>query len=128
MNVEDEVEGWILSEGHRAFEVTAVHPDTGKSKKLEPEELRDILALLIEVERVLRGKARKPAGGFSQKFRDFGLAPAWYEEAAECRGPLFIARHRGVEQTGKSFKEFMAVFQEAGRRSLGLAGQGGKTD
>lgn len=129
MSAEDEVEDWILAEAHRAFEVTAVHPDTGKSKKLDPEDLKEIIALLVELERVLRGKTQKPAGGFASKFREFGLDPAWYAEASARRWPLFIARRRSVERSGRTFQELMAVLQEAGRENLGLlegrAGRGG---
>lgn len=120
MSAEDDVERWILSEGHTAFEVTAVNPDTGKSKLLAPDELKEILGLIVEVERVLRGKEEKPAAGFSDRFRMLGLDPSWYADVSVRKWPLFIARHRTAETPGKNLKELMAALSAAGHEAVGL--------
>jgi len=48
-----------LGEGLRSAEVTAVSPTTGKSKKLDPADLKELLKVIAELESLLRHLERK---------------------------------------------------------------------
>jgi DNA gyrase subunit B len=56
---DEKMEQWLLNEGRNSVEVTAFNPVNGKSKKLEPEDLRDLLRVLAELENMLKHLERK---------------------------------------------------------------------
>ncbi len=59
VDTEEKMEQWLLNEGRSSLEVTAVNPANGKSKKLDAEDLRDLLKLLAELENLIRHIGRK---------------------------------------------------------------------
>jgi DNA gyrase subunit B len=59
VDTEEKMEQWLLNEGRNSLEVTAVNPANGKSKKLDAEDLRDLLKLLAELESLIRHIGRK---------------------------------------------------------------------
>jgi DNA gyrase subunit B len=59
VDTEEKMEQWLLNEGRNSLEVTAVNPANGKSKKLDVEDLRDLLKLLAELESLIRHIGRK---------------------------------------------------------------------
>ncbi|OGR88769.1 MAG: DNA gyrase subunit B [Elusimicrobia bacterium RIFCSPHIGHO2_02_FULL_57_9] len=59
VETDEKMEQWLLNEGRNSVEVTAFNPLNGKSKKLAPEDLRDLLKLLAELENLLRHLERK---------------------------------------------------------------------
>ncbi|HAZ09429.1 MAG TPA: DNA topoisomerase (ATP-hydrolyzing) subunit B [Elusimicrobia bacterium] len=59
VDTEEKMEQWLLNEGRNSLEVTAVNPANGKSKKLDAEDLRDLLKLLNELESLIRHIERK---------------------------------------------------------------------
>jgi len=59
VDTEEKMEQWLLNEGRNSLEVTAVNPANGKSKKLDAEDLRDLLKLLAELESLIRHISRK---------------------------------------------------------------------
>jgi len=56
---DDKMEQWLLKEGRSSVEVTAINPVNGKSKKLDCDDLKDLLKLLAELENLLRHLERK---------------------------------------------------------------------
>ena len=78
VETDDKMELWLLNEGRNSIEITAINPANGKSKKLDPEELRALLKLLADLENMLRHLERK-----GLKLEDF---LAWQEKG---RLPLF---------------------------------------
>ncbi len=56
---DEKMEQWLLSEGRHAVEITAINPANGKSKKLDTEDLKDLLKLLADMENLLRHLERK---------------------------------------------------------------------
>jgi DNA gyrase subunit B len=56
---DEKMEQWLLNEGRSNVEVTAFNPANGKSKRLEPEDLRDLLKQLAELENMLKHLERK---------------------------------------------------------------------
>ncbi|MDE2237261.1 MAG: hypothetical protein KGK30_05180 [Elusimicrobia bacterium] len=56
---DEKMEQWLLNEGRRSVEVTAINPANGKSKRLEADDLRDLLKLLADLEGALRHLERK---------------------------------------------------------------------
>ncbi|MEK7730564.1 MAG: DNA gyrase subunit B, partial [Planctomycetota bacterium] len=63
---DEKMEQWLLNEGRNSADVTAINPANGKSKKLSPEELRDILKILADLEATLKHLERK-----GMKLEDF---------------------------------------------------------
>jgi|CXWL01.1.fsa_nt_gi DNA gyrase subunit B len=59
VDTEEKMEQWMLNEGRNSIEVTALNPANGKAKKLESEDLRDLLKLLAELESLIRHIERK---------------------------------------------------------------------
>src|SRR5579885_2270781 len=51
---DEKMEQWLLNEGRNSVEVTAFNPANGKSKKLEAEDLRDLLKVLADLENTLK--------------------------------------------------------------------------
>jgi len=56
---DEKMEQWLLNEGRNSVEVTAFNPANGKSKKLDSEDLRDLLKVIAELENLLRHIERK---------------------------------------------------------------------
>ncbi|TPW22114.1 MAG: DNA gyrase subunit B [Elusimicrobia bacterium] len=56
---DEKMEQWLLNEGRNSADVTAINPANGKSKKLSPDELRDILKILADLEATLKHLERK---------------------------------------------------------------------
>ncbi|MDE2491797.1 MAG: DNA topoisomerase (ATP-hydrolyzing) subunit B [Elusimicrobia bacterium] len=56
---DEKMEQWLLNEGRSSVEVTAFNPANGKSKKLDSEDLRDLLKVIAELETLLRHVERK---------------------------------------------------------------------
>jgi DNA gyrase subunit B len=56
---DEKMEQWLLNEGRASVEVTAFNPANGKSKKLDSEDLRDLLKVIAELETLLRHVERK---------------------------------------------------------------------
>jgi DNA gyrase subunit B len=56
---DEKMEQWLLNEGRNSVEVTAINPSNQKSKKLEPEDLRELLKIVAELETLLRHLERK---------------------------------------------------------------------
>ena len=56
---DEKMEHWLLNEGRRSVEITAINPANGKSKKLDPDDLKDMLKLLADLENLLRHLERK---------------------------------------------------------------------
>ena len=90
IDTEEKMEQWLLNEGRNSLEVTAVNPANGKSKKLDVEDLRDLLKLLAELEVLIRHIGRK-----SLHLEDFLV----YQ--AEGRLPLYR-----VEKSAGEFEFF----------------------
>ncbi|MBI5630468.1 MAG: DNA topoisomerase (ATP-hydrolyzing) subunit B [Elusimicrobia bacterium] len=59
IETDDKMEIWLLNEGRNSVEVTAINPSSGKSKKLEPDDLRGLLRVLADLENTLRHMERK---------------------------------------------------------------------
>ena len=59
VDTEERMEKWLLEEGRKSLEVTAFSPTTGKGVKLKPENLKDLLQTMLELEEVLKHLARK---------------------------------------------------------------------
>ncbi len=59
IETDEKMEQWLLNEGRNSVEITAMNPINGKSKKLDAEDLRDLLKLLAELESLLRHLERK---------------------------------------------------------------------
>ena len=59
VETEEKMEQWLLNEGRNSVEVTAFNPANGKTKKLDSEDLRDLLKILAELENLLRHIERK---------------------------------------------------------------------
>jgi DNA gyrase subunit B len=56
---DEKMEQWLLNEGRSSVEVTAFNPANGKSKKLDSDDLRDLLKVIAELETLLRHLERK---------------------------------------------------------------------
>jgi DNA gyrase subunit B len=56
---DEKMEQWLLNEGRNSVEVTAFNPANGKSKKLESDDLKDLLKVIAELETLLRHIERK---------------------------------------------------------------------
>ncbi len=56
---DEKMEQWLLNEGRNSVEVTAFNPANGKSKKLDSNDLRDLLKVITELETLLRHLERK---------------------------------------------------------------------
>ena len=56
---EEKMEQWLLNEGRNTVEVTAFNPANGKSKKLDSDDLRDLLKQLADLENMLKHLERK---------------------------------------------------------------------
>ncbi|MEK7388813.1 MAG: DNA topoisomerase (ATP-hydrolyzing) subunit B [Elusimicrobiota bacterium] len=59
IDTDEKMEQWLLNEGRNSIEVTALNPSNGKAKKLDVEDLRDLLKLLAELESLIRHVERK---------------------------------------------------------------------
>jgi len=59
IDTEEKMEAWLLNEGRNALEVTAISPISGKSKKLDVDELKYLLKLLNELQSLIRHIERK---------------------------------------------------------------------
>ncbi|MBI3548818.1 MAG: DNA topoisomerase (ATP-hydrolyzing) subunit B [Elusimicrobia bacterium] len=59
VETDEKMEQWLLNEGRNSIEVTAFNPANGKSKRLEADDLKDLLKLLVELENLLRHLERK---------------------------------------------------------------------
>ncbi|MDD5627698.1 MAG: DNA topoisomerase (ATP-hydrolyzing) subunit B [Elusimicrobia bacterium] len=56
---DEKMEAWLLNEGRHSVEITAINPANGKSKKLDSDDLKDLLKLLADLENMLRHLERK---------------------------------------------------------------------
>jgi DNA gyrase subunit B len=56
---DEKMEQWLLNEGRNSVEVTAINPANGKSKKLDADDLKDLLKVVTELETLLRHIERK---------------------------------------------------------------------
>ncbi|MDD5655725.1 MAG: DNA topoisomerase (ATP-hydrolyzing) subunit B [Elusimicrobia bacterium] len=56
---DEKMEAWLLNEGRRSVDITAINPANGKSKKLDADDLKDMLKLLADLENLLRHLERK---------------------------------------------------------------------
>ncbi|MBI5241383.1 MAG: DNA topoisomerase (ATP-hydrolyzing) subunit B [Elusimicrobia bacterium] len=56
---DEKMELWLINEGRRSVEITAINPANGKSKKLDDDDLKDLLKLLADLENMLRHLERK---------------------------------------------------------------------
>ncbi len=98
VDTEEKMEQWLLNEGRGALEVTAVNPANGKSKKLDADDLRDLLKLLAELESLIRHIGRK-----SLHLEDF------LEYQAAGKLPLYrVERNAGEYEFFYSDKEWKA--------------------
>ena len=59
VETEEKMEQWLLNEGLKSCEVTAINPSNGKSKTLTVAELKDLLKIVAELESLLRHIERK---------------------------------------------------------------------
>jgi DNA gyrase subunit B len=59
VETEEKMEQWLLNEGRNSVEVTAINPANQKSKKLDPDDLKDLLKVLADLENTLRHLERK---------------------------------------------------------------------
>lgn len=100
---------WLIAEGHAALEVTGYNPRTGVSKKFSPEELREILSFLIEVEKA-PGEVHKREADF----KEMGLNPSWYDPPQIPIKPLFSAQVGPHTRLGYTLKELLVEARRAG--------------
>jgi DNA gyrase subunit B len=56
---DEKMESWLINEGRHAVDITAINPANGKSKKLDSDDLKDLLKLLTDLESMLRHLERK---------------------------------------------------------------------
>ncbi len=56
---DEKMEQWLLNEGRSSVDVTAYNPANGKSKRLDADDLRDLLKVLAELETTLKHLERK---------------------------------------------------------------------
>ncbi|MBI4376640.1 MAG: DNA gyrase subunit B, partial [Elusimicrobia bacterium] len=59
VETDEKMEQWLLNEGLRSVEITAINPANGKTKKLQLDELRDLVKVLAELEATLKHLERK---------------------------------------------------------------------
>jgi DNA gyrase subunit B len=59
VETDEKMEQWLLNEGRNSVEVTAINPANGKSKKLDSDDLRDLLKALADLENMLKHLERK---------------------------------------------------------------------
>ena len=89
---DEKMEQWLLNEGRNSVEVTAFNPANGKSKKLDSDDLKDLLKVIAELETLLRHIERK--GLHLEDFLAFH---------AEKKYPLFR-----VEESAGEYKFFFS--------------------
>ena len=98
VETEEKMEQWMLNEGRNSIEVTALNPANGKSKKLDADDLKDLLKLLAELETLIRHLGRK-----SLHLEDF------LSYQAEGKLPLYrVEKTAGEYQFVYSDKEWKA--------------------
>src|SRR5439155_21742174 len=81
VETEEKMEQWLLNEGRNSVQITAINPANGKSKTLEPDDLKDLLRVLADLENTLRHLERK--GLHLEEFfsyRDQGKLPLYRVE------------------------------------------------
>lgn len=102
------------------IEVTAINPGNGGSKRLDAEELRDLLEILTSLEDLIRASGagapelRETAEfvRISREFEDRGLDVGWYEGAGGSPArPLYRAKTRRGEVQGCSLKDLLATLR-----------------
>ncbi len=59
VDTDEKMEQWLLNEGRNCAQITAINPANGKSKTLEPDDLKDLLRVLADLENTLRHLERK---------------------------------------------------------------------
>ncbi|MBI3551128.1 MAG: DNA topoisomerase (ATP-hydrolyzing) subunit B [Elusimicrobia bacterium] len=59
VETDEKMEQWLLNEGRTSVQITAFNPANGKSKTLEPDDLKDLLKVLADLENTLRHLERK---------------------------------------------------------------------
>lgn len=100
----------VLDKACGCLEVTAFNPVTGRSKTLEPGDLRALLEVLRLCEKDFAAGQKQEAG---KRLEELGLEPSWFEGRG-IRGALFLARKPGWERSGKSLRELLDAAREAG--------------
>lgn len=100
---------WLVAEGHCSLEVTGYNPRTGVSKKFSPEELREILAFLIEIEKTPGELHKREAD-----FKEMGLSPSWYDPPQIPIKPLYTAQVGPHTRIGYTLKELLREARRAG--------------
>ena len=56
---DEKMEQWLLNEGRSSVEITAINPANGKSKRLDNDDLRELLKQLADLENTLKHLERK---------------------------------------------------------------------
>ncbi|MBI4678894.1 MAG: DNA topoisomerase (ATP-hydrolyzing) subunit B [Elusimicrobia bacterium] len=59
IETDEKMEPWLLGEGLSSVEITAINPENSKTKKLEKDEVRDLIQHLADIENLLRHMERK---------------------------------------------------------------------
>ena len=114
VETDEKMEQWLLNEGRGALEVTAINPASGKAKKLEPEELRELLRLLAEMESLLRHLERK-----GMRLEDYlafkakGRLPLYRVEQGAAEHLFFYGEKEWRDYRDKYVKERRAKLLEA---------------
>lgn len=105
------------------LEVTAVSPFSGRKKRLAPEELDNLFALLTDYEEALgQGAGPESAGrgraesmrDFSDQFKVLGVDIGWFAEKPREDQPLFFAKVGPVEKAGYRLKDLLGIARETG--------------
>jgi len=113
-----EVDNWVAEKAAAALRVTAFHPDTGRSRELQADELEDVLTLLLHFDAAKAGG--RDLSDFEERFAELGLSRSWYDTPSRRSRPLFKAEGGGVEHTGHHLRSLLETARDAARTALNL--------
>ncbi|MDE1976242.1 MAG: DNA topoisomerase (ATP-hydrolyzing) subunit B [Elusimicrobia bacterium] len=129
VETDEKMEQWLLNEGRAAVEVTAMNPANGKSKKLAPEDLRDLLKLLAETESLLRHMERKSLHLEDfLSFYDGKKLPLYRVEETAGNHVFFYSDKEWKEYRDKHVAEQKAKLAEENKKGKGAEDDGAASE
>jgi len=106
---DEKMEKWLLTEGRNSVAITAINPANGKSKQLDPDELKDLLKLLVDLENMLRHLERKSLHLEDfLAYKDMGKLPLFRVEKAAGEYLFFYSEKEWHEYRDKVVAEAKA--------------------